>query len=111
MLNLFIVGSRLRHKWADDIAITKHSISGVNGNKIKIIEVAPKDLEGEAPAIVYFHGGAFFMSYARRSPRQCTNVCSRGPLPGFCGGLPPIDHSTLPRCTGRFPVSIGMGVR
>jgi acetyl esterase len=64
ILNLFIVGSRLRHKWADDIAITKHSISGVNGNKIKIIEVAPKDLEGEAPAIVYFHGGAFFMSYA-----------------------------------------------
>lgn len=63
-INLFIVASRQRHKWADDIAISHHSIKGVEGNKIKIIEVAPKDLQGTAPAIVYFHGGAFFMSYA-----------------------------------------------
>lgn len=64
MLNLFIVASRLRHKWADDISITKHKIKGMDGNRVKIIEVARKNLDGEAPAIIYFHGGAFFMSYA-----------------------------------------------
>tara|TARA_B110000444_G_C18819730_1_gene587066 strand:- start:241 stop:1200 length:960 start_codon:yes stop_codon:yes gene_type:complete len=64
IFNLFVIASRFRHKWADDISITNHYIKGVNNNKIKLIEVTPKNITGKAPAIIYFHGGAFFMSYA-----------------------------------------------
>jgi acetyl esterase len=64
LINLLIVASRLRRKWAEDITVTKHKVRGVDGNNIKVIEVCRKGLKGMAPAIVYFHGGAFFMSYA-----------------------------------------------
>ena len=62
-LSLLVACSRLFHRWGKGIVATRHAISGRDGNTIKVLEIAPKSLTAAAPAIVYFHGGGFFMSY------------------------------------------------
>lgn len=62
--NLFILATRFRYKWDAALNITHHKIDGEDHNKVKVIEIARKDLAADAPALVYFHGGAFFLSYA-----------------------------------------------
>jgi acetyl esterase/lipase len=62
--NLFILASRFRYKWDPVIEVTNHKIKSSDGNTVKVIEVAKKGLADNAPALVYFHGGAFFLTYA-----------------------------------------------
>lgn len=62
--NLFILATRFRYKWDAALNVTEHQIQGEDNNSIKIIEVAKKDIAADAPALVYFHGGAFFLTYA-----------------------------------------------
>ncbi len=62
--NLFILASRFRYQWDPALQVTNHKIVGSDGNTIKIIEVAKPDVGDNAPALVYFHGGAFFLTYA-----------------------------------------------
>lgn len=62
-LSLLVSASRVFFRWPKSIRVTTHAVQGADNNTIKIIEVAPKTLAGQAPAIVYYHGGGFFMSY------------------------------------------------
>ncbi|MEP5566841.1 MAG: alpha/beta hydrolase [Halioglobus sp.] len=62
-LSLLVSFSRLFHRWGKGVVATRHSIPGRDGNTIKVIEIAPKSLTSLAPAIIYFHGGGFFMTY------------------------------------------------
>lgn len=64
LTNLFILATRLRYKWDPSLNVTNHIVDGEDGNKVKVIEIAPKDIGPDAPALVYFHGGAFFLTYA-----------------------------------------------
>jgi acetyl esterase len=65
-LNLMIKLQTRGFKWGDEVEVTKHEIRGAggNGNSIPVFEVAPKGLEGPAPALIDFHGGGFFLSYS-----------------------------------------------
>lgn len=69
-LSLLVSCSRLFHRWGRGVAVNKHFIPGRDGNRIKVLEIAPKSLSGTAPAIVYFHGGGFFMSYGAGHLKQ-----------------------------------------
>lgn len=62
--NLFILATRLRYKWSKNLNISTHKIDSTNGHKLKVIEISKKGLADNAPALVYFHGGAFFLTYA-----------------------------------------------
>ena len=62
--NLFILATRLRYKWSKNLNISTHKINSTNGHKLKVIEISKKGLADNAPALVYFHGGAFFLTYA-----------------------------------------------
>jgi acetyl esterase/lipase len=64
LTNLFILATRLRYKWDAALNVINHKIDGPDGNKVKVIEIARKDIDENAPALVYFHGGAFFLTYA-----------------------------------------------
>jgi len=50
-------------KWDETINTTEHFIDRSDGSKLKILEIAHKDAEPDCPIILYFHGGAFFMTY------------------------------------------------
>lgn len=63
LLSLLISAARVFHRWPKSVRVTTHTIQGGDNNLINLFEVAPKTLNGRAPAIVYYHGGGFFMSY------------------------------------------------
>lgn len=65
LLSLLVSATRAFYRWSDAVIATTHNVQGSDNNRIKIFEIAPKTLSGEAPAIVYYHGGGFFMSYGR----------------------------------------------
>ena len=56
--------TRLFYKWDGALRVQKHTVTSTDGYRFKVIEISPKTLAAEAPALLYFHGGAFFLSYA-----------------------------------------------
>ena len=69
-LSLLVSASRLLYRCPESIVTTLHRVQGRDNNTIKVIEIAPKSLSAAAPAIVYYHGGGFFMSYGRLHLKQ-----------------------------------------
>lgn len=63
-LNGLIGLSTRKHRHADDISARDLEVRSADGATIRVIEIAPKDLEGTAPAIIDYHGGGFFLGYA-----------------------------------------------
>ena len=64
-LSLLISATRVFYRYSDSVVATTHQIKSSDNNPLKIIEIAPRGLTSDAPAIVYYHGGGFFMSYGR----------------------------------------------
>lgn len=69
-LSLLVSASRLFYRCPASIVTTTHRVQGRDNNTIKIVEIVPKRLNTVAPAIVYYHGGGFFMSYGRLHLKQ-----------------------------------------
>lgn len=63
-INLLLKFQRRKFKWSDAVSVTTHSVTGADGNTFDVFEIAPKDLTGQAPALIDYHGGGFFLSYA-----------------------------------------------
>ncbi|MEE2678658.1 MAG: alpha/beta hydrolase [Myxococcota bacterium] len=63
-INLLVRLQRRGFAWSDDVAVHTHRVPGADGNTVPVFEIAPKDLSGTAPALVDFHGGGFFFTYA-----------------------------------------------
>ena len=63
-VNLLMRLQRRGFRWSDQVDVRDHVIRGREGNEIRVFEIAPKDLSGTAPALVDYHGGGFFLSYA-----------------------------------------------
>lgn len=63
LFNLLLLLTRLFHRWAPQTAARRHRIGGRKG--VRVLEVAPRALAGAAPALLYCHGGAFFLGYGR----------------------------------------------
>jgi acetyl esterase/lipase len=64
-LHCFFVRRSLKLKVAD------HSITRPDGSKLKVITMTPPQLEKPAPALIYFHGGGFGMTYTGLHLRNC----------------------------------------
>lgn len=64
LLNLLIRVTRWRRQKDDAVAVTSHKIEGVGGQRFEIKVFTPEGVSTSAPALVYYHGGAFAMTYA-----------------------------------------------
>ena len=64
IFNLLLRLQRRGFAWSDRVDVRTHSIHGRDGTATPVFEIAPKDLSGTAPALVDYHGGGFFFSYA-----------------------------------------------
>ncbi|PLW69463.1 alpha/beta hydrolase [Pseudohalioglobus lutimaris] len=62
-LNLLIRLSRLRRKHSAAVTVVRQKISGDGGHRIELRVITPKNLKPGAPALVYYHGGAFAMTF------------------------------------------------
>lgn len=56
---------RKGYAWPDDIEVKTHTVASRDGYGVPVFEIATRDLEGDAPALVNFHGGAFCMTYMK----------------------------------------------
>lgn len=64
LLNLLLKATRLRKKTTPGVTTTRYTIKGDSGHAIKLIVAVPDDIQPDAPALVYYHGGAFAMTYS-----------------------------------------------
>lgn len=62
--NLLIRMQRRGFAWSDRVEVRRHTVPGPDGNAVPVFEIMPKGLSGTAPALVDFHGGGFFFTYA-----------------------------------------------
>jgi acetyl esterase len=56
---------RRKFKWSDAVEVRTHQVQGEDGHVCPVFEIAPKDLEGPAPAVIDYHGGGFFFTYMK----------------------------------------------
>jgi acetyl esterase len=63
-LNLLLRLQRRRFAWSERVGLRTHALRGADGNLFRVFEIAPKGLSGTAPALVDYHGGGFFLTYA-----------------------------------------------
>ena len=63
-VNLLIRIQRRGFTWSDRVAVRTHSVRAEDGAATPVFEIVPKDLSGTAPALIDYHGGGFFFTYA-----------------------------------------------
>lgn len=51
--------------------VDKHSISRPDGSQLTVFTLTPPELKKPAPALIYYHGGGFAMTYASLHLKNC----------------------------------------
>ena len=64
VLNLLIRVTRVLRKRSSDVTVTRHKIAGQGGHRIGVRVVTPDNVKPDAPALIYYHGGAFAITFA-----------------------------------------------
>ena len=64
LINLLLRCERFVRQHRVIRAATKHSIIAGDGHGIKVLQVNPARGDQPAPAVIYFHGGAYALTYA-----------------------------------------------
>lgn len=54
-----------------NLAVARHTVASADGTRFDVIVMTPRGLQRPAPALVYYHGGAFAMSYASLHLESC----------------------------------------
>jgi acetyl esterase/lipase len=63
-INLLLRLQRRGFRWSDRVEVRTHRVSGADGNATPVFEITPKDLSENAPVLIDYHGGGFFLTYA-----------------------------------------------
>jgi len=53
------------------LAVTNHHLPRPDGSRLKVFSMKPKGIAKPAPALVYYHGGAFALTYAGLHLKNC----------------------------------------
>jgi len=64
LMNAFITSSVNKMKPAEGVSTTKKKIPGYQNGMIELTIYEPKDIEKNAPCLIYLHGGAFALKAA-----------------------------------------------
>ena len=71
LINTFMKVQRFFAKRSFDLGIARHSLTSADGSQFKVITMTPHGLQKPAPALLYYHGGAFALSYASTHLQSC----------------------------------------
>jgi acetyl esterase/lipase len=63
-INLLLRLQRRSFAWSERVHVRTHAVRGDDGSVTPVLEIAAQDLGDAAPALVDYHGGGFFLSYA-----------------------------------------------
>lgn len=64
VLNALLRVTRWLRKRTSDVVLTQHRIAGSGGHQIPVKVMVPTGVQPGAPALVYYHGGGFAMTYS-----------------------------------------------
>jgi acetyl esterase/lipase len=65
VLDLLVRLQRRGFDAGDDVQVETHVVRVGDGHDLQVLEIAPRDLAGAAPALLDYHGGGFFLSCAK----------------------------------------------
>jgi len=71
LINTFMKVQRFFAKRSFDLGIARHTLTSADGSRFKVITMTPHGLQKPAPALLYYHGGAFALSYASTHLQSC----------------------------------------
>ena len=71
LINLVMKIQRFFTKRSFDLVIDKHHIRRADGSSMKITTMTPHGISKPAPALVYYHGGGFAMTFASLHLNSC----------------------------------------
>lgn len=54
-----------------DLSVARHTLASADGSRFDVITMTPHGLARPAPALLYYHGGAFALSYASSHLDNC----------------------------------------
>jgi len=78
---------RRSFRWSERVVARMHSVPVMGALPVAVLEIAPQDFGGPAPALIDFHGGGFFLSYAalhlRAAERYALEARCRVFLPDY----------------------------
>jgi acetyl esterase/lipase len=64
LLSLFIAAQRLTQRWKPGIRALRRQVRRGTDAPVRVIEVSAAGSADPSPALIYCHGGAFFLTYA-----------------------------------------------
>jgi acetyl esterase/lipase len=65
-------------RWRDAVDVQTHLVHVDAAAVVPVLEIAPRDLTGTAPALVDYHGGGFFLSHAALHLRAAERYALEG---------------------------------
>lgn len=71
LINTLMSVQRLFARRSYDLALASHTVASSDGSRFEVITMTPPGLQRPAPALLYYHGGAFAMSYASSHLDNC----------------------------------------
>lgn len=71
LLNSLMKVQRYFTKRSYNLGVARHTLTSTDGEPFKIIVMTPHGLEKPGPALLYYHGGAFALSYASTHLESC----------------------------------------
>ena len=86
VFNALIAAQRRFVSWDAGLSRRWHRAPGVADGQgpVRVLEIAPKDLaQDQAPALLYCHGGAFFLTYAGSHLQSCQRYALEAPCKVF----------------------------
>ncbi len=59
-----------------NVRIDQHSIARADGSRLRVVTMTPHDLAKPAPALVYYHGGGFAITYSTLHLNNCARYAN-----------------------------------
>jgi len=79
LLNAISKVLRFFSKRSPEIVVENHFIRRADGSRLKVFTMSPRGLGKSAPALVYYHGGAFALTYASLQLQNCERYANEAP--------------------------------
>lgn len=77
-VNLLVRLQRRGFTWSDAVDVRTHQVGAGDGRVTPVFEIAPRGLAGPAPALVDYHGGGFFLTWAKLHARYAERYAVEG---------------------------------
>lgn len=76
LINTVMRAQRLFSRRSYNLTVATHTIASADGDRFDVITMTPHHLQSPAPALLYYHGGAFAMSYASSHLDYCARYAN-----------------------------------